>query len=86
MHNNTPYRVELTVNGQEFSTSIEGQLVDFWRDDVHKTGGFGFFSDSGERARVYWMKLAHQDDFIGRVCAYFDPMPVDKRRSMRSYQ
>jgi hypothetical protein len=60
-------------------------LVDFWRDDKLKAGGFGFFSDTGERARVYWMKLSHQDDFIGRVCAYFGPMDVDKKRDSRTF-
>jgi hypothetical protein len=79
MHNNTPYRVQLTVSGDGFSTAIEGQLVDFWRDDRLKIGGFGFFGDTGESARVYWMKLSHQNDFIGRVCAYFRPAPVHVR-------
>ncbi|HSW50387.1 MAG TPA: hypothetical protein VLH09_09445 [Bryobacteraceae bacterium] len=83
MHNNTPYRVQLTVNSGGFATSIEGQLVDFWRDDSLKVGGFGFFSDTGESARVYWMKLNHQDDFIGRVCAYLNPAPVNRRRTYR---
>jgi len=83
MHNNTPYRVQLTVSSGGFSTAIEGQLVDFWRDESLKVGGFGFFSDTGESARVYWMRLNHQNDFIGRVCAYFDPAPVDRRRTYR---
>jgi hypothetical protein len=79
MHNNTPYRVQLTVKGADFTASIEGQLVDFWRDDRLKTGGVGFFSDTGERARIYWMNLSHQDDFVGRVCAYFYPNPMRAR-------
>jgi len=73
MHNDTPYRVQLTVTDKDFTTSIEGQLVDYWRDDRLKIGGVGFFSDRGERARIYWVKLSHQDDFIGKVCAYFYP-------------
>jgi hypothetical protein len=81
MHNNTPYRVQLTVSGDGFSTAIEGQLVDFWRDDSLKAGGFGFFGDTGESARVYWMRLSHQNDFIGRVCAYLRPAPVQVRSS-----
>jgi hypothetical protein len=80
MHNNAPYRVQLSVTSGGFTTSIEGQLVDFWRDDSLKVGGFGFFSDTGESARIYWMKLSHQNDFIGRVCAYFDPVAVQRRR------
>ncbi len=79
LHNNTPYRVQLTVNGRDYSTSIEGQLVDFWRDDQLKTGGVGFFSDTGDRARLYWMKVGRQDDFVGRVCAYFYPNPTPER-------
>jgi hypothetical protein len=79
MHNNAPYRVQLTVKGADFTASIEGQLVDFWRDDRLKTGGVGFFSDTGERARIYWMNLSHQDDFVGRVCAYFYPNPMQAR-------
>ena len=82
LHNNTPYRVQLTVNGKGFSTSIEGQLVDFWTDDRLQAGGFGFFSDTGESARVYWMKLSHQNDFIGRVCAYIrQPAAIPRRRT-----
>ena len=79
MHNDAPYRVQLTVKGADFSASIEGQLVDFWRDDRLKTGGVGFFSDTGERARIYWMNVSHQDDFVGRVCAYFYPNPIQGR-------
>jgi len=76
MHNNEPYRVQLTVKGSDFTAFIEGQLVDFWRDDRLKTGGVGFFSDTGDRARLYWMNVSHQDDFVGRVCAYFNPNPM----------
>ena len=79
-----PYRVQLAVNGQDFSTSVEGQLVDFWRDGAHRAGGFGFFSDRGERARVYCLKLSHQDDFLGRMCAYFDPLLADPKQGPRS--
>jgi len=81
LHNNTPYRVQLTVRGNGFSTSIEGQLVDFWTDDRLQTGGFGFFSDTGESARVYWMRLSHQDDFVGRVCAYIRQPAILRRRT-----
>jgi len=83
MHNNVPYRVQMSVNGRNYSTSIEGQLVDFWSDDRLKAGGVGFFGDSGESARVYWMKLSRNDDFIGRVCAYFYPNPLQAMSLMR---
>lgn len=76
MHNNTPYRVQVAVRGSDFSTSIEGQLVDHWRDARLAKGGVGFFSEAGERARIYWVKLSHQDDFVGRLCSYMYPNPI----------
>ncbi len=81
LHNNTPYRVQMTIKGRNFSTSIEGQLVDFWTDDRLQAGGFGFFSDTGESARVYWMKLSHQNDFVGRVCAYIRQPALPRKRT-----
>ena len=32
-------------------------------------GGVGFFSDAGERARLYWLRVARNDDWLGHVCA-----------------
>jgi len=60
----------------DFSTSIEGQLVDHWRDDRLEKGGVGFYAEAGERARLYWVKLSHQDDFVGRLCSYMYPNPI----------
>ena len=71
VHNNTPYRVSVNVSGSRIVTSIEGEEVDSWTDDTLPKGGVGFFADAGERARLYWVKVAHNDDWIGRICAYF---------------
>jgi hypothetical protein len=70
VHNNTPYHVAVEVKGNRVTTSIEGQEVDRWVDDTLASGGVGFFSEPGERARLYWMKLAVHDDLLGRICAY----------------
>ena len=32
-------------------------------------GGVGFFSEAGERARLYWMRVSRNDDWLGHVCA-----------------
>ena len=68
VHNNEPYRVAVEVKGNRVVTSIEGQEVDSWTDSQLASGGVGFFSDAGERARLYWMKVSANDDFLGRVC------------------
>jgi hypothetical protein len=74
MHNNTPYRVAVEVRGNQFVASVEGETVDTWTDDALKTGGVGFFSDTGERARLYWMKVTNNDDLLGHLCAYLAGM------------
>jgi hypothetical protein len=70
VHNDTAYHVAVEVRGNRVITSIEGQEVDRWTDDTLASGGVGFFSEPGERARLYWMKLAANDDLLGRICAY----------------
>jgi hypothetical protein len=70
VHDNTPYHVAVEVKGNRVITSIEGQEVDRWTDDTLASGGVGFFSEPGERARLYWMKLVTNDDLLGRICAY----------------
>ena len=70
VHNDTPYHVAVDVRGNRVVTSIEGQEVDSWTDDTLKVGGVGFFSDAGESARLYWMRITKNQDWLGRVCAY----------------
>jgi hypothetical protein len=70
VHNNTPYHVAVTVAGNRIITSIEGQEVDRWSEDQIASGGVGFYSDAGERARLYWMKVSKNEDFLGKVCAF----------------
>ena len=70
LHNNTPYHVEVAVRGNRVTTSVEGQEVDSWTDDLLPKGGVGFFAENGERSRLYWMKVAKNEDFLGRICAY----------------
>jgi hypothetical protein len=70
VHNNQPYHVSVDVRGNHFVAAIEGEPVESWTDDAPKKGGVGFFSDTGERARLYWMKIARNQDWVGRFCAY----------------
>ena len=70
IHDRTPYHVAVDVKGNRVTTSIEGEEVDSWTDDRLKAGGVGFFSDAGESAHLYWMKITKNQDWLGRVCAY----------------
>jgi tetratricopeptide (TPR) repeat protein len=68
IHANTPYRVTVDVKGNNYRAFVEDQEADFWTDDRLKTGGVGFFSEAGEHARVYWVKLESHGDILGRIC------------------
>jgi len=70
VHNDMPYHVAVVVRGHHLITSIEDQEVDTWTDESLVAGGVGFFSEAGESARLYWMRLTKNQDIWGRVCAY----------------
>ena len=72
----TLYRVQTDVRGADFSVSVLGQMVASWTDDRLMSGGVGFFSDRGERARLRWVQVSHQYDALGRLCAFLAPYPV----------
>jgi hypothetical protein len=70
VHNNTPIHVAVDVQGNRVTASVEGQQVDSWTDDLLPAGGVGFFSEAGERARLYWMKVSKNQDWLGAICSY----------------
>lgn len=72
----TIYRVRVDVRGSDFVTTIQGQVVDVFTDDRLPRGGVGFFSESGEDARLRWIEVSHQYDMLGRLCAYLVPYNV----------
>ncbi len=90
VHANTPYRVTVDVKGNRYRAFVEGQEADFWTDDRLKTGGVGFFSEAGERARVYWVKLESHGDLLGRICGLLSGKggegTTDKEREAMDYR
>ncbi len=76
VRNDMLYRVRVEVRGQNFTTSVQGQVVDFWSDDRLTRGGVGFFSAKGEQARLRWIEVSHQYDALGRLCAYLAPYSI----------
>ena len=68
VHNGVPYHVSVQVKGNTYTASIEGQEVDSWSDDSLASGGVGFFSEPGARARIYWVKVFQNDDWFGWLC------------------
>jgi hypothetical protein len=75
VHRGKPVLVSVAVKGNRFTASIDGQEVDSWADEAPSTGGVGFFSEAGERARLYWMRVSKNQDLLGRLCAYLASGP-----------
>jgi hypothetical protein len=69
IHRNMPFRVAVDVRGRSVTASIEGQRIDSWSDELLAKGGVGFFSEAGERARLYWVKVSRNQDWLGTICS-----------------
>jgi len=65
----TLYRVRMRVKGDQFVTSVDGQVIDSWRDRRLRKGGVGFFAEKGEQASVRWVSLSEADSFLSRLFA-----------------
>jgi len=79
VHMDTVYHVRMNVRSDQFSTLINGQMVDTFSDNRFKTGGVGFFSELGEMALVRWASVASRDNVLGHLMSYFGmllPVPV----------
>ncbi|MEO8128406.1 MAG: hypothetical protein ABJF23_07910 [Bryobacteraceae bacterium] len=70
IRNDTQYRVLLTVRGENFSTAVNGQMVDTWSDSRLASGGIGFFADKGEVASLRWVTVSHRDNILGRMLSF----------------
>jgi hypothetical protein len=65
------YRIHVSVRGDRFLTSVNGQLVSSWTDSRIGTGGVGFFSDAGESAAIRWVTVSERDSLLGRILSHF---------------
>ncbi len=69
----TMFHVREEVRGTQFTTYLDGRLVDTWSDSSLARGGVGLFADPGETAYIRWVDVAYQDDPLGRLCSYLAP-------------
>lgn len=65
------YRVRVSVHGNRFLTSVNGQVVSSWTDNLLSRGGVGFFSDAGESSLLKWVTVSERDSVLGRIASYF---------------
>ncbi len=65
------YKVRMSVRGNHFLTSVNGQLISSWMDGRISRGGVGFFSDDGEEAMLKWVSVSDRDSFLARMASHF---------------
>jgi len=65
------YRVRVSVRGNHFLTSVNGQLVSSWTDSSLSRGGVGFFSENGESSLIKWVTLSERDSVLARIVSHF---------------
>lgn len=73
----TFFTVRLSVRGNDFTLMVQDRMADFWTDDRLKTGGIGFLCGKGESARLRRVEVTHQNDTLGRFCAYIASADLD---------
>jgi hypothetical protein len=65
------YKVRVSVRGNRFLTSVNGQLVSSWMDSRISRGGVGFFSEDGEASVLKWVSVSERDSFLARMASHF---------------
>jgi hypothetical protein len=70
----TLLHVRQEIRGAQFTTYLEGAIIDTWSDSSLARGGVGFFSDAGESAYVRSIEVAQNDDALGRLSSYLASM------------
>ncbi len=69
----TFFDVRLILRGGEFTLMVQDKIADFWTDARSGSGGIGFFCGRGELARIRDVEITHQNDTLGRLCAFIAP-------------
>lgn len=60
----TLYHVQMSIRGNQFVTSVNGQVVDTWSDSRIKRGGIGFFNERGESSSIHWVDVREEREGI----------------------
>ena len=73
------YKVRVSVRGNRFLTSVNGQLISSWMDSRISRGGVGFFSEDGESSVLKWVSVSERDSFLARIASHFSLITVPTR-------
>jgi len=65
------YKIRVSVRGNRFLTSVNGQLISSWMDSRISRGGVGFFSEDGDSSVLKWVSVSERDGFLARIASHF---------------
>ena len=82
----TIYKLLVDVQGDNFSVTVNGQLVAAWSDSRFKSGGVGFFADKGEQARLRSLHVIDNQDFLGWLCSQVSWWTADRQKSGATHE
>ncbi|MGH9632024.1 MAG: hypothetical protein ACRD7E_27280, partial [Bryobacteraceae bacterium] len=67
MHAQKSYRIKLIAAGEQFTTYINGKVVDTWTDSRLNRGGVGFFARKGDQFTVRSVSIVDRDRVLSRI-------------------
>jgi hypothetical protein len=70
------YKVRVSIRGNHFLTSVNGQLISSWMDSRISRGGVGFFSEEGESSLLKWVSVSERDSFLARIASHFSLITI----------
>jgi hypothetical protein len=70
------YKISVSIHGNRFLTSVNGQLISSWMDGRISRGGVGFFSEDGEASVLKWVSVSDRDSFLARMTSHFSLITV----------
>jgi len=79
--NQTVYSIRVEVNGDSVSTYLQDQAIDTFSDSRLAKGGVGLVGSADDRPRIYGIRVFHQNDFLGKLCSFLAPPPINTQGS-----
>lgn len=79
--NQTVYMIRVIAHGDSITTYLQDQVVDTFNDPRLPEGGVGLAGAPEDRPRVYGIHVYHQNDFLGKLCSFLAPQPINSQGS-----
>jgi hypothetical protein len=80
LRTDTLYDMLVTAQGENFTITVNGQLVETWSDSRLKSGGVGLFAEKDEISQIRFVHVTENEDFLGRICSQVSLWNADRAR------